>query len=330
VIVLFILIIGYSFYHKVYGPNVEYSGENKYLYIPTGTDYEQLVALLANRKIIRNIEAFQWVAVQMNFPGNVHPGKYRLIPRMSNYELIKLLRSGKQEPVNLVINKFRLKEDMAGFVSEKLEADSATLVMALNDAAYLRSFGFSPATSMAIFIPNTYQLYWNTNAEQFIQRMKKEYDHFWTTDRKSKAIALGLSPVQVITLASIVEEETNYNPEKSRIAGVYLNRIRKHMLLQADPTVRFAIKDFSIKRVRDKHLLFISPYNTYLNEGLPPGPICTPSINSIDAVLNAEQNDYLYFCASREKLGTHVFAKTYEGHLLNARRYQKWRNETGR
>ena len=248
---------------------------------------------------------------------------------MSNYDLVKLLRSGKQEPVKLVIIKFRLKEDLAGFVSEKLEADSATLITSLNDDVYLRSFDFNQQNAMSLFIPNTYEFYWNTSADQFFKRMKKEYDRFWSEQRREKAASLNLTPVQVISLASIVEEETNYEPEKSRIAGVYLNRIHDNMLLQADPTVKFALKDFSITRILNTHLSFVSPYNTYLNKGLPPGPICTPSVRTIDAVLNAEQNDYLYFCADPERPGTHVFAKTYHDHQLNAKKYQRWLSERG-
>ncbi|HUM47709.1 MAG TPA: endolytic transglycosylase MltG, partial [Chitinophagales bacterium] len=163
-----------------------------------------------------------------------------------------------------------------------------------------------------------------------MERMKKEYDRFWNAERKAKAAALDLSPAEVTTLASIVEEETNYQPEKGTVAGVYLNRIKKGMMLQADPTVKYALKDFSIKRVLNVHLAFTSPYNTYLNKGLPPGPICTPSVKTIDAVLNAVQHDYLYFCANPDKVGTHAFAKTYSEHLLNARRYQRWLNERGR
>jgi UPF0755 protein len=228
-----------------------------------------------------------------------------------------------------VINKFRVKEDLAAFVSHRLEADSATLMNSLNDDVYLRPYDLDSQTCMALFIPNTYEFYWNTSVEQFLQRMKKEYEHFWNEERKNKAAALKLTPLQVTSLASIVEEETNYNPEKSRIAGVYLNRMKDKMMLQADPTVKFAIRDFSIRRVLNTHLAYVSPYNTYLNKGLPPGPICTPSIKTIDAVLNAEQHDYLYFCADPDKPGTHVFARTYHEHQLNAKRYQKWLMQRG-
>ncbi|MGB3074631.1 MAG: endolytic transglycosylase MltG [Chitinophagales bacterium] len=324
VVGIFAVLIGYRYYHRVYAPNIEFADEKEFLYIPTGSDYEQLLAILYDKKIVKNIEAFEWVATKMELRGNVHAGKYRLEKNMNNYELVKMIRGGLQEPVKLVIIKFRLKEDVAGFVGRKLEADSVAILNALNDEYELTQFSLTPENSISLIIPNTYEFRWNTNAVQFMKRMKKEYDRFWTADRKSQAALLQLTPAEVITLASIVEEETNYQSEKSTVAGVYLNRIHRGMVLQADPTVKFAIKDFSIKRVLNVHLAFVSPYNTYLNKGLPPGPICTPSIKTVDAVLNAEQHDYLYFCANPDKPGTHSFAKTYQQHLLNARRYQEW------
>lgn len=320
----FAVLLAYRYYHRVYAPNVEYASGKEYLYIPTGADYEQLLAIITEKKVVRNMEAFDWVAVQMNLPENVHPGKYRLEKNMNNYQLVKKIRGGLQEPVRIVINKFRLKQDLAGFVARKLEVDSLALLADLNDEENLKNLDLTAETSMALIIPNTYEFRWNTNATQFMQRMKKEYDRFWTEDRKSKAASLHLSLPEVITLASIVEEETNYQPEKSMVAGVYLNRINNGMMLQADPTVKFAMKDFTLRRILNIHLSFSSPYNTYLNKGLPPGPICTPSINTIDAVLNTGQLDYLYFCANPDKPGTHSFANTYQEHLLNARRYQQW------
>lgn len=330
VVGVFIALIGYRFYHRIYAPNIAYADEKEFLFVPTGCDYEQLLAILSEHKVVRNIEAFEWVAMQMKLPENVHPGRYRLKKNMSNYELVKLIRGGLQEPVKLVIIKFRTKEDVAGFIGRKLEADSASVWNMLNDRSEMEAYGLTPATSISLIIPNTYEFYWNTSETQFIERMKKEFDRFWTADRLSKAAGLNLTTVEVTTLASIVEEETNYQPEKSIVAGVYLNRIKKGMPLQADPTVKFAIGDFSIKRVLNVHLAFVSPYNTYLNAGLPPGPICTPSIKTMDAVLNAAQHDYIYFCANPDKPGTHAFAKTYEQHLLNARRYQQWISRQGR
>jgi len=313
----------------IYAPSVHYADDDRYLYVPTGSDFNQLLTILSDKKIVHNIEDFHWVAIQMKLSDHVYAGRYRLERGMSNYDLVKLLRSGKQEPVKLVINKFRLKEDFAGFISHKLEVDSTALINLLDDDEHMQPFGFDSQNSMTLFIPNTYEFYWNTNATKFLERMKKEYDRFWTEERKNKATKLGLTPMEIYTLASIVEEETNYNPEKSRIAGVYLNRIRDNMKLQADPTVKFALKDFSLTRVLNIHAAFPSSYNTYLHVGLPPGPICIPSIPTIDAVLNAEENEYFYFCANPDKPGTHVFAKTYQQHQLNALRYQKWLNQRG-
>jgi len=247
ILAAFTLSMGYGFYLKVYAPSVNVPQADKHLYIPTGTDYDQLITMLSDKKMVRSIEDFKWVANQMDLPDHVHPGRYKLEKNMSNRALVTLLRSGKQDPVKLVINKLRLKEDLAGFVSRNLEVDSADLIYSLDDDTYLQQFGIDAENSMGLFIPNTYEFYWNTNTQQFLERMKKEYDRFWTPERLSGARLLGLTPLQVLTLASIVEEETNYNDEKSRVAGVYINRVHNNMLLQADPTVKFAIKDFSIK-----------------------------------------------------------------------------------
>jgi UPF0755 protein len=316
--------VAFFFYERIYAPAVTVSSGDPYLYIRTGTNYADLLRALDEKHLVRSIGQFDWVAQKMNVPNHVYPGKYRLENGMSNYDLGALLRSGRQEPVKLVLGKFRLKEELSAFVSQKLEADSMAVITALNDSDYLKRFSVTPDEALCLFIPNTYEFYWNSNHYQFLSRMKKEYDRFWNEERKAAAAKLNLSPTEVITLSSIVDEETNYDPEKSRIAGVYLNRLRKGMPLQADPTVRFALKDFTLKRILNSHLTVSSPYNTYRVTGLPPGPICTPSIASIDAVLRAERNEYYYFCADPDKPGTHVFAKDYQRHLLNARRYQRW------
>lgn len=329
VVLLSILIIAFSFYQKIYAPSVSVDPAEPYVYVPTGSTYDNLLAILQKNHLVRSIEHFDWVARQMNLQSNVHAGKYRIENRMSNYALAKVLRSGIQEPVKLVINKFRLKEDLAGFVSHKLEADSLTLITALDDSIYLRRFNLGKDEALALFIPNTYEFFWNTSPELFIGRMKREYDHFWNEERMQLASEAKMDPVQIIILASIIEEETNYNPEKARMAGVYLNRLRVGMNLQADPTVKFALKNFLLKRILTIDLDYDSPYNTYRNKGLPPGPICTPSIASIDAVLHAERNDYFYFCADPDKPGTHAFAKNYQQHMLNARRYQRWLDQQG-
>ena len=241
---------------------------------------------------------------------------------MSNYALAKVLRSGKQEPVKLVINKFRLKEDLVSFVSHKLEADSLTLITALDDSIYLRRFNLRKDEVMALFIPNTYEFLWNTSPELFMGRMKREDDHFWNEERIQLAKDEKISPVQVIILASIVDEETNYNPEKARIAGVYLNRLRTGMNLQADPTVKYSLKNFLLKRIYKIDLAFDSPYNTYRYPGLPPGPIASPGKSSIEAVVHPAAVDYLYFVSKND--GSHAFASSLDEHNRNV---QKWQVE---
>jgi len=246
---------------------------------------------------------------------------------MNNNELINMLRSGNQAPVNIVLHNIRTKPELASVVQEKLEADSLAVIRLLNNSSYLEDYGLDTETVRAIFIPNTYEFYWNTSAKQFFERMYQEYQKFWTEKKIEKAKKIDLSRLEVITLASIVEEETIKNDERPTIAGVYMNRLRKGMPLQADPTVRYALQDFTIKRILKKHLVIDSPYNTYKNKGLPPGPINMPSIPSINAVLHYEKHDYLFFCAKDDFSGYHAFAKTHAEHVRNARKYQKALNK---
>lgn len=323
--------LGISLYQKIYSPNVIGNEDKEFLYVPTGSTFDQLVSIITQNKIVRNNESFRWTAEQMGLPKNIHPGRYEIKPGMNNFDLVKLLRSGKQTPVKLVLNKFRTKKDLAGFVGKKLEIDSSVFYELLNDEAIVAQYGFTPVTILCSFIPNTYEFYWNTSAEKFMGRMKKEYDLFWNDSRKQQAAALGISDNDACTLASILEEETNRNDEKPIIASVYLNRLKKGMLLQADPTIKFAVTDFSIKRVTGVYIEQSknSPYNTYRKQGLPPGPICTPSTASIESVLNSPPTDYLYFCASVTKPGYHVFAKSYSEHQQNAKLYQQYLNKRG-
>ncbi len=319
--------LAYDLYQRVYSPNVTVGvNEKNFLYIPTGTTFQQLVNLLADRKLVSNSESFRWVAQRMELPKHLHPGRYELTDRMSNFDLVKLLRSGKQTPVKLVMNKFRTKDDLSSFISTKLEIDSTSFFELLSNDKYLDSLHFSTEDVMALFIPNTYECYWTITERGFMERMEKEYNKFWTPQRKRKAETLRLNPVQVSILASIVEEETNHNDEKPYIASVYLNRLKKDMPLQADPTVKFSVNNFFLRRILKVHTQNDSPYNTYKHTGLPPGPICTPSVASIDAVLNPASTDYLYFCASVDKPGYHVFAATYRNHQKNAELYRKYLN----
>lgn len=319
--------LAYDLYQRLYSPNVIVGAHEKnFLYIPTGTTFQQLVNLVADRKIVSNSESFRWVAQRMELPQHLHPGRYELTDRMSNYDLVKLLRSGKQTPVKLVLNKFRTKDDLSSFISTKLEIDSTVLFELLNNEKYLDSLHFNTEDVMTLIVPNTYECYWTISARGFMERMEKEYNKFWTPQRKQKAEALHLTPVQVSILASIVEEETNHNDEKPYIASVYLNRLKKNMPLQADPTVKYSVNNFALRRILNVHTKNESPYNTYKHAGLPPGPICTPSITSINAVLNPASTDYLYFCASVDKPGYHVFAATYRNHQKNAELYRKYLN----
>jgi UPF0755 protein len=276
---------------------------------------------------VKSVETFKWVATQLKLPENVHPGRYKIEQGMSNLQLVRLLHSGKQTPVKLVFNKFRTKEQLASFVASKLELDSLVLLRALNDEVFLNQFGFNPDNSMALFIPNTHEFYWNVSLEKFFTRLYDAYKNFWNESNIAKAKQVGLTPVETIILASIIEEETNDNDEKPIIASVYLNRLRRNELLQADPTVKFALRRFEIRRVLKVHTETRSPYNTYLNKGLPPGPICTPSVSSIKAVLNSASTNYLFFCADPENPGKHVFATNYVQHLKNASRFQKSLNQ---
>jgi UPF0755 protein len=246
---------------------------------------------------------------------------------MSNNELINMLRAGWQVPVKIMIQNARTKEDIAGQISKKIETDSISLLMKLNDHQFLAMFGVTPEKSLCLFLPNTYKFYWNTTAEGVIHRMFREYKKFWNEERIMKAKAIGLDIQDVFILASIVEKETEKGDEKSMIASVYLNRMKKGISLQADPTILYAWNDPSIKRVLKRHTVINSPFNTYLNKGLPPGPICLPSLQTIDAVLQAPENQYLYFCAKEDLGGYHVFAKTLREHNKNARRYQMMLNK---
>jgi UPF0755 protein len=282
---------------------------------------------LYDNNFIINRASFEWVAEKKGYADKVKPGRYELKEGMSNNALVNLLRSGKQSPVKLVFNKIRTKALFAGIISRQIEADSTKILELLNNKKFLSEFGLKPETAICLFIPNTYEFYWNTDAKAFVRRMHTEYEKFWTKNRREKARNLELSQEQVITMASIVEEETTKKDEKAKVAGVYYNRIHKGMRLQADPTVRFAVGNFEIKRILNKHLQIDSPYNTYQHSGLPPGPICIPTISSIDAVLNLEKHKYLYFCAKADFSGYHAFAKTLQEHNQNAAKYRKALNK---
>ena len=256
-------------------------------------------------------------------------GRYVFSASTSWLECVHMLRGHAQTPVRLVLPSVRTMADLSGFLSRHLMMDSTAVFSALSRPSLLDSLGFTAETVPALFIPNTYELWWDTTPESFLMRMRREHDAFWTEERRRLAERQGLTPVEVATLASILDEETANNAEKPAVAGMYLNRLRRDMLLQADPTVKFALGDFSLRRIRHGHLEVESPYNTYRVKGLPPGPIRIASTSSIDAVLHAAEHPYLYMCANADFSGTHVFAATYAEHLANARRYQQALNARG-
>jgi UPF0755 protein len=264
----------------------------------------------------------------MNFK-NIKPGKYKITKGLSNIELVRLLRSGKQEPIKLTFQNIRLKTDFAGYIGKNFEIDSLAFLNMLDSIDLVRQYGFDEETIFCMFIPNTYEMYWNTSKEKFFERMQKEYVKFWHTERIAQAKTIGLSPVQVSILASIVDQEALLNREMVRIAGVYMNRLNRGIKLEADPTVIFANGDFTVKRVLYKLLQKDSPYNTYKYSGLPPGPICMPSVAAIDAVLHFEKHNYIYFCAKEDFSGLHNFASNVTEHQMNARKFQQALNNRG-
>jgi UPF0755 protein len=313
-------------YRMVYSPNVIVTN-GSYLYIPTGSDVDDVRQILQESQLLKDIRSFDWVADKKNYKNHVYPGRYKLTNRMNNNDFINILRSGSQEPVQLVFNNIRTKEQLSARVSSQIEADSADIMNLLSNKQYISRFGFNLQTVLSVFIPNTYELYWNTNATGFVERMAEEYKKFWNEERKYKAESIGLTLNEVSTLASIIDEESIWEEEKQIIAGVYLNRLRKSIRLQADPTIRFAMGDFTVRRILKNHLDVDSPYNTYKYAGLPPGPIVLPSISGIDAVLNAEEHEYLYFCAKEDLSGYHCFSKTLVQHNRYARLYQQALNQ---
>ena len=322
--IVFFGIKSYQFYKGVEEPNINLNGkELEYIYIPTGSDFKDVLDILNENNLLIQSKTFEWVAEKKGYVNNVKPGKYKIQARMSNNALVNLLRSGKQEPVRLVFNKVRTIERFAGIIAEQIEADSTVLLTKLKDKKYLKTYNRNLETASTLFIPNTYEFFWNTTSDGFIERMHKESNRFWNNSRLQKAKNLNMTPEEVITLASIVEEETNKNDEKQKVAGVYVNRLRKGMRLQADPTIKYALGSFEVKRILTKHLEIDSPYNTYKNAGLPPGPICIPTISSIDAVLNYEKHSYLYFCANDDFSGYHAFAKNLIEHNKNAAKYRE-------
>jgi UPF0755 protein len=301
------------------------SNTTKYLLIPTHAGYAQVKDSVQGK--LTSAWTFNLASKLLGYSGMVKPGRYAIKPGMNNLQLIRSLRSGRQAAVKLVINKMRTKTEVSLFLGSKFEAGAASWDSLLSSSSFLNNFGADTNTALTLFIPNTYEIYWNTAPDKVLKRLYSEQQKFWTDARVGKASQQKLTPAQAYTLASIVEEESNYKKERPNIASVYLNRLHTGMRLQADPTVKFAVGNFELRRILQGHTQTVSPYNTYLVTGLPPGPICIPSTNSIDAVLDAPSTTYLYFCANADFSGSHVFATTYADHLVNARAFQKALND---
>ena len=311
------------FLGRIYKPNVslEYQ-KDVYIYIPTGASFEDVLQILSDEGVIISSSSFRWISEQKRYTNNIKSGRYLLKDGMNNNELVNLLRSGRQTPVNVVFNNMRTKEEFAGKVASQIELDSLEILATMLDTIFLNQVGLNAFNVSSLFIPNTYEFYWNTTVTNFLSRMVAEHHHFWNNSRRAKAKQLNLSPEEVVTLASIVEKETLQKSEQPIVAGLYINRLRKGMKLQSDPTVIFAIGDFSIRRVLKKDLKYDSPYNTYKYKGLPIGPIFLPSIRAIDAVLNYEKHDYLYMCAKEDFSGFHNFAVSGLQNYANAAKYR--------
>lgn len=303
--------------------------ETKYVYIDDNDDLDSVVCKLTPLSSPHSLVALSMLLRHFGYDDEVRTGRYAINPGDGVVGVFRRLNNGQQAPMMLTIPESRTMRQLAGVLSRKLMIDSATIACTLIDSSYCAKLGYTIETIPALFVPNTYEVYWNVSVDKLLERMKKEHDAFWTSERQQQAQAIGLTPDEVCTLASIIDEETANTAEKPMIAGMYLNRLSEGMPLQADPTVKFALGDFTIKRIRHGMLTTDSPYNTYKYEGLPPGPIKIASIKGIDAVLHRVKHDFIYMCAKEDFSGTHNFAATYKEHLQNAARYAKALNERG-
>ncbi|WP_395045062.1 endolytic transglycosylase MltG [Flavobacterium sp.] len=328
---LLFIAVAVTIYIKFLSSNTSISKEEIYITVPTGSSYEEVKKIIS--PYIKEMSGFEAMASIRKYDKNVKSGRFLVKKGMGNYTLVASLR--RNIPVNLAFNNQERLENLCLRISTQIEPDTIKLLAAFRDSKFLSENGFTKDNVIAMFIPNSYEFYWNVSAEKFRDKMLKEYKNFWTKERLSKAERLNMTPVEVITLASIVHKETVKKSERPVVAKVYLNRLDLGMALQADPTVIYALKsrddDFDqvIKRVLYNDLIIASPYNTYVNSGLPPGPIAMPDIDAIDAVLSPDENDYIYFCASVEKFGYHEFASTYTQHQENAKKYANWLNGIG-
>lgn len=316
------LIVGWIGYQAFMGPSI--ATDEEYFFVKMDEPYESVISRIESEGVVKNPTYFKYVAKAMDLEGTgIKAGRYKLSKDLNNRRFIGNLRAGYQDAVKFRFQNVRLKEDFAGLLGKSFEADSLAFLNLINDEKLAEQYGFTKDNFFSMFIPNTYEIYWNTKPEEIIDRFSKEYNKFWTAERKAKADSLGMTTQEVSSLASIVKGEALHVDEMPKIAGLYLNRLKKGMLLEADPTVIFANNDFTIRRVLNRHLTIDNPYNTYRYKGVPPGPIMMPSIASIDAVLNYDHHPYIYMCAKDDFSGYHLFAETFSEHLVNARKFQK-------
>ena len=325
------LVFAIIVYSKYFTNNTKGVSKDTYIKIPTDSNFDNVLKLVS--PYVENVNDFKFIAGIRSYDKNVKPGRFLIKEGMSSFGLVSALR--RNMPVNIAFNNQERLENLCVRISTQIEPDTTKLLSVFRDSIFLNQNGFTKENVISMFIPNSYEFYWNVSAEKFRDKMLKEYKKFWTLERLIKAKKLGLSPVEVMILASIVHKETVKKDERPKVARVYLNRLAQGMPLQADPTVIYSVKlrsnnfDQIIKRVLYADLTIRSPYNTYVNTGLPPGPIAMPDITAIDAVLSPDTNNYIYFCASVERFGYHEFAATYEEHQVNAKKYANWLNSTG-
>jgi UPF0755 protein len=332
-LILFILLGSIAFYAYtiISSPNISPDKDQSIFYIPSGSSLQDVLDTLENRKLLENFPAFKRVAKLMQLSdSSLKPGRYKVDKEWSNRTLVNVIRSGRQDGVALVINNERTIEDLIGKISNQIEIDSSDLANYLLKDSTLTALGYNKENILSLFIPNTYEVWWNTSPAELVNRLRKEHDKWWNKNgRLDKISALNMTPAEAYTLASIVDKESNLNSEKPKVAGVYYNRLKRGIPLQADPTVVFATGEFNLRRVLNKHLEIDSPYNTYKYPGLPPGPIYMASIDGLKAVVNLENHDYLYFCAAPGYGSEHLFAKTLTQHNINARKFHRWLNKEG-
>lgn len=336
VALLGLLIFGgfaYYVYNAMFKPNTAFENETAYIYVPSNASYSEVREQL--KPLLKDLESFDAVAERKKYTTNIKAGKFPIKKGMNNNDIINSIRNGRGLEVQVTFNNQGTLQELAGRISKQIEADSSSLYTKMMDSIFLKNSEFSKETALGMYIPDTYRFFWATSANEFCETMLKKYNEFWNDNRNAKAKAIGLTRDQVMTLASIVYEESKKAEEQPRVAGVYMNRLRIGMPLQADPTIKFAAyqlpkyQNTVIRRVLNEHKEIESPYNTYKNSGLPPGLITMPDISAIDAVLNYEKHNYLYFAADANRLGYHKFAKTLGQHNVNAREYQRYLSSQG-